>query len=111
MKAAFFILKMSLMKEILKIFLIVVFLLCLIRCSVTDSESDYTSGTVKFQSIEGGFYGIVTDDNKYLDPLNLSKEFQINGMRILFKYIEKKEMASFHMWGTIVQITDIKELR
>lgn len=80
-------------------------------CLSTESESEFTAGTVKFQSIEGGFYGIVTDDKRNLDPLNLSKEYQVDGKRILFKYVEKKDMASVHMWGVIVEITEIKELK
>ena len=83
----------------------------IISCSATDPTTNYTIGTVKHLTFEGGFYGIVTDDGKSLDPLNLSKEFQTDGKRILFKYIEKSDMASFHMWGEIIEIIEIKELK
>jgi inhibitor of cysteine peptidase len=83
----------------------------LINCSSTETENNYTKGTVKFLSFEGGFYGIVTDAKKNLDPLNLPKEFQVDGKRVMFRYIEKKDMASFHMWGIIVEILEIKELK
>ena len=99
------------MKAILKIFSFPLLFICLVQCSSTESELNYSTGTVKYQSIEGGFYGIVTDDKKNLDPLNLSKEYQVDGKRIQFKYVEKKDMASFHMWGIIVEITEIKELK
>ncbi|MCX6168579.1 MAG: hypothetical protein NTX65_04515 [Ignavibacteriales bacterium] len=99
------------MKTLTNIFILVFCFTLISFCSATESESNYTIGTVKFLSFEGGFYGIVTDDGKSLDPLNLSKEFQTDGKRILFKYIEKKEMASFHMWGKIIEIIEIKELR
>lgn len=74
------------------------------------SEIKYANGTVKFISLEGGFYGIVTDDKKYLDPFNLPTEFQKNGIRIFVKYIEKTNTVSFHMWGTIVEIVEAKEI-
>ncbi len=76
-----------------------------------DNKSISAIGTVKYISLEGGFYGITTDDNKNLDPLNLPKEFQVDGKRISFKYVEKKDMASIHMWGTIVEIIEIRELK
>lgn len=81
-----------------------------ISCSSLESDVKFTKGTVQYISLEGGFYGIKTDDNKSLDPLNLSKKFQVDGKRIYIKYIEKKETVSFHMWGTIVEIIEIKEL-
>lgn len=80
-------------------------------CSSTGRGTNYTNGTVKFISLEGGFYGIIADDNKNYHPLNLSKEFQTDGMRIRFKYIERKDMASIHMWGIIVEIKEINELK
>ncbi len=92
------------------IFLLFIFFILSISCSSLESEVKVTTGTVKYISLEGGFYGITTDDNINLDPLNLSKEFQVDGKRISFKYVEKKDMASFHMWGIIVEIIEIRAL-
>lgn len=92
------------------IFLLTAVFILSISCSSLESDVKFTTGTVKYISLEGGFYGITTDDNKNLDPLNLSKEFQIDGKRIYFKYAEKKDMASFHMWGIIVEIIEIRTL-
>ena len=99
---------MKFMKK--NIFLLFILFVLSISCSSVESESHITTGTVKYISLEGGFYGITTEDNKNLDPLNLSKEFQVDGKRISFKYVEKKDMASFHMWGKIVEIIEIKGL-
>ena len=100
-------------KQIVKIYLPVFLISVLIlACLETESENfGYTLGTIKFISIEGSFFGIVTDDNINLDPINLPQEYKIEGKRIQFKYSEKKDMASFHMWGIIVEITEIKELK
>ena len=92
------------------IFLLFIFFILSISCASLESEVKVTTGTVKYISLEGRFYGITTDDNKNLDPLNLSKEFQTDGKRISIKYVEKKEMASFHMWGIIVEIIEIRAL-
>lgn len=99
------------MKAIIKISLLTFLLLFCLKCISNESESGFTPGTVKYQSIEGGFYGIVTDDNKNLDPINLSSEFKVDGKRIQFKYVERKDLASFHMWGMLIEITEIKELK
>jgi len=99
-------------KSIIKNLIAFLFLtIVIISCSSTEPELIDTTGTVKYISLEGGFYGIVTDDGKSLDPLNLSKEYQVDGKRIQFKYIEKSDMASFHMWGMIIEIIEIKELK
>jgi hypothetical protein len=99
-------------KNIIKNLIAFLFLTALIiSCSATESESNYITGTVKYLSFEGGFYGIVTVGKKNLDPLNLSKEYKVDGKRIQFKYVEKNDMASTHMWGTIIEIIEIKELK
>ncbi|MEW6702152.1 MAG: hypothetical protein AB1298_05485 [Bacteroidota bacterium] len=82
-----------------------IFALVMTACfgvEANDSDFKYAKGTVKYIPIEGGFYGIVTDDNKNFDPMNLPKEFQKDGVRIYFKYVEKKNIVSAHMWGTII---------
>lgn len=97
-----------------KLYLSLILALLVSACSGVESESSeikYANGTVKYLSIEGGFYGIVTDDYKNLDPLNLPREFQRDGLKIFFKYVEKKNMGSYHMWGMIIEIIEIKELK
>lgn len=67
------------------------------------------AGTIAYQDLEGGFYGIVGDDgNKYL-PLNLDAPYRQNGLRIAFEYEEAGGVATVHMWGIPVNITFIEE--
>ena len=98
------------MKYIIKNIIITILSFITISCTSLESDIKFTTGTVKYISLEGGFYGIITDDNKNLDPLNLLIEFQVDGKRISFKYVEKKDMASIHMWGIIVEIIEIRGL-
>ncbi|HTY15883.1 MAG TPA: hypothetical protein VMC42_09280 [Methanoregulaceae archaeon] len=65
------------------------------------------TGTVTWLPMEGGFFGIVSDDGKQYDPLNLPKEYAQDGMRVRFTAKTDPDMASFHMWGTIVSIIDM----
>lgn len=64
-----------------------------------------TTGTVEWVPLEGGFYGIIADDGTQYDPLNLPKEYAKDGFRIGFTAVEEQNMASIHMWGTIITIT------
>lgn len=58
-------------------------------------------GIVKYLSLEGGFYGIITGDNQHFDPLNLPKEFQKDGMQIYFKYVKRKDIVTHLTQGLI----------
>jgi hypothetical protein len=69
-----------------------------------------TTGTIKHQGLEGGFWGIVGDDGQNYDPQNLSPEFQKEGLRVSFEAETKPDAASFHMWGTIIEIKSMKKL-
>ncbi len=71
----------------------------------TKSGLIQATGTVTWVPLEGGFYGIISDDGTQYDPLNLPKEYAQDGFRIGFTAIEEQNMASIHMWGTIITIT------
>jgi len=94
-------------------------LMLLIGCRTTSGgiedgkdEADIVTGigTIEFVGLEGGFYGIVGDDGKRYDPMNLGQQFREDGLRIRFEAKIRKDVASFHMWGTIVEITKIEKL-
>ena len=73
-------------------------------------STQMVTGTVRYLDVEGGFYGIVTDDGKKLDPVNLPKEFQKDGLRIQARVEPLKERVSIRMWGTPVRIIEFKRL-
>ncbi|MGB9843889.1 MAG: hypothetical protein ACPLN1_06005 [Caldisericia bacterium] len=43
------------------------------------------SDVIKFINLESGFYGIIGDDGKNYQPINLSNEFKVDGMKIKFE--------------------------
>lgn len=75
-------------------------------CAVNASMLEGT-GTVRYVPIEGGFYGIVSDDGKNYDPANLPTEFQQDNLKIRFTGKILKDRVGFHMWGEIIEIEDI----
>ena len=68
------------------------------------------TGTVVFVGLEGGFYGIITDEGARYDPVNLPPAFQRDGLRVRFRARILKDAAGIHMWGTPVELLHIEEL-
>jgi inhibitor of cysteine peptidase len=68
------------------------------------------AGTVTHQDLEGGFYGILGDDGKKYDPLNLDGKYQVDGLRVAFEATEVQGTAGIHMWGTVVNLSFIDEI-
>ena len=76
-----------------------------------DNETRYAgNGTVRYQNLEGGFWGIIADDGAKYDVVNLSSEYQVEGLRVAFRAKPATNGVSFHMWGTMVEITSIQRL-
>jgi hypothetical protein len=66
-------------------------------------------GTIVYIKLEGGFFGIITDDgNKYL-PVDLPKEFQKDGLKVTFEAKFRPDLSGIHMWGKLIEITKIKK--
>ncbi len=72
--------------------------------------SQTVTGTVRYIDVEGGFYGIVTDDGKKLDPVNLPREFRKDGVRIRARVEPLQDRISIRMWGTPVRIIEFQRL-
>ncbi|UCE15469.1 MAG: hypothetical protein JSV12_06220 [Candidatus Bathyarchaeota archaeon] len=67
------------------------------------------TGTVIFCNFEGGFYGIVSDNGTHYDTHDLSKKFQVDGLRVRFE-IKILRIACIHQWGISASIRHIKKL-
>ena len=66
------------------------------------------TGTIRYQDLEGGFWGIIGDDGTKYDPMELGPQFQKEGLRISFQATPETDMMSTHMWGTIINLTQIE---
>jgi inhibitor of cysteine peptidase len=94
---------------IIALLLVALTVATLVGCGREEAISG--TGTVKFVELEGGFYGIVGDDNKQYDPINLDKTYQEDGLRVRFQAKIRQDISSIHMWGTIVELTKIETLK
>ncbi len=95
-------------------FLIVMTMMLLFSC-VSAQSSDPTGsfgfiGTVVYQDLEGGFFGIVTDTGEKLLPTNLPGQYEVDGLRISGTAIVQTDMVSMNMWGTLVSVENVSPL-
>ena len=83
----------------------------IIEIETDDTPRTVTANaTVTYIDLEGGFYGLITDDGgKYL-PTNLPEEYQVDGIRVAFSADVAKDAIGFHMWGTPVEIRSIERI-
>lgn len=69
-----------------------------------------STGTVRKVNLEGGFYGIVTDEGRDLYPVNLADEFRRDGARIRFSH-EAAAVFTMHQWGSPVTLSDVESIQ
>jgi hypothetical protein len=94
---------------IIALLLVALTITALVGCGRGEAISG--TGTVKFVQLEGSFYGIVGDDNKQYEPMNLDQTYQKDGLRVRFQAKIRQDMASIYMWGKIIEITKIEILK
>jgi len=77
-----------------------------------DSAEDIVigTGTIKFLNIEGGFYGIVSDNGTHYDTHDLRKKFQVDGLRVRFEVKILRDVACIHQWGYLASMRHIEKL-
>jgi len=86
-----------------------------ISCSNHDAQTAdpnviSSTATVRHQDIEGGFYGLVTDDGTKYDPGTLPEAFRKEGLRVKFT-ARRTNALTTRMWGTTVEIDHIEALK
>ncbi len=74
-----------------------------------EKEMIFATGTIKYITIEGGFYGIITGKEKRYLPVNLPEVFKKDGLRVWFKAKSKKVFTT-HTWGESIEILEIKPI-
>ena len=68
------------------------------------------TGTVRFQEIEGGFWGIIGDDGKKYDPIDgLPNIYAVEGLKVSITYCPASVMTT-RMWGRTIEIITIEAI-
>ena len=81
--------------------------------SGSDSAKGIVSGKgkIEYVTLGMGFYGIKGEDGKQYEPQNLAPEFQSDGMKIKYELKVLPDVGTIYMWGTPVEVVEIKNLR
>lgn len=65
-------------------------------------------GTITWIDLEGGFYGIVTENGTQYLPQNLAEELRVDGTEVTFTGVTDEDAMTIYMWGTPLRITEIR---
>jgi hypothetical protein len=66
-------------------------------------------GTVRHETLEGGFYAIHGDDGKLYDPINLQANAQVDGQRVRFVGVSRTDLVSYRP-GIIIELKSLELL-
>ena len=69
-------------------------------------EGTAFTGTVVYNELEGGFYGVVTDTGENLRG-DLPAALQKDGLLVTGRYVALEERAGIQMWGKEVKFVSI----
>jgi hypothetical protein len=94
---------------IITIGLIAVLCLAMATAYANNAASINFKGTVRYITVEGGFWGIVTEDGRQYEPTNLSNEYKQEGLPVQVTAVVKDSFNT-HMWGTIVEISNVTKI-
>lgn len=67
-------------------------------------------GRVQYVDLEGGFYGIVTEDGTRYNPLNLEAAYQEDGITVRFRGVRQEDVVTIQMWGTPLRLMEIERV-
>lgn len=67
------------------------------------AKSKTIKGTIVWNDLEGGFWGIVDDKGNEWLPVNLPEQLKANGKKARLIIRESKEGSMF-MWGRTVKV-------
>ena len=68
------------------------------------------AGSVVYKSLERGFFAIDADDGRKFMPVNLAKEFAVDGLRVQVTARARNDVAGIQMYGTLIEIVAISRL-
>jgi hypothetical protein len=67
-------------------------------------------GKIVYCDFECRFYGIEASNGECYDPINLLPTYYTDGLQVYFQGVVRDDLASIHMWGTIIELTEINTL-
>lgn len=65
-------------------------------------------GYIKYVELEGGFFGIMTEDGTKYFPEYLEQDFKKDGLRVRLQAKPQEQILGIQMWGTPIEILKIE---
>lgn len=78
-----------------------------VKESSMNEQVEFT-GSVRFITLEGGFYALYADDGRVFTPTNLAKKYQQDGLLVSVKGQILTDMMSFQQHGKMLQVKSVK---
>lgn len=74
-----------------------------------DAHEVSSTGTVVYNHLEGGFYGIVDKSGESWDPENLPDALAVDSIEVSFEGTPV-DKPTFHMWGRPMRLTSVERI-
>lgn len=72
---------------------------------IDGSEWVTANGTLRWMDLEGGFWGIETEDGRKFDLItDVCTDLRQDGLRVHFEGRTRPDMSSGHMWGELFEL-------
>jgi hypothetical protein len=67
------------------------------------------SGVVRYYELEGGFYGIRSEEGEIYNPINLPAGFRQDGLPVWARIRLRDDMMGIHQAGPLVEVIEIRK--
>lgn len=74
----------------------------------TEPETITILGFIKYVELEGGFFGIMTEDGTKYFPEYLEQDFKQDGLGVRVQAKPQEQILGIQMWGTPIEIIKIE---
>ncbi len=93
----------------LGIFIIVILSIGIVSYTgCSHSVSSEIVGTVSYIKLDGGFWGIIGNDGKKYEPVNLDSKYRTDAQLVCLRAEILADRAGSHQWGTPIKIISIE---
>jgi hypothetical protein len=78
---------------------------------IEKKEQAWQQVTVNYYDFEGGFYGLISQTGDKLLPMNLAKQYKLQGTVLKVKGELIKDMMTIQQWGRPFRIIDVELIK
>ena len=75
---------------------------------ISEPETITILGFIKYVELEGGFFGIMTEDGTKFFPEYLEQDFKQDGLGVRVQAKPQEQILGIQMWGTPIEIIKIE---